>query len=175
MASGSVFAENLNRICKEKGTTVSTVLKELGLSTSKVTLWNNGSLPKLEIIDKLAQHLNVFASDFFSHPSEYEVKTQSQLHDLTESVRIVTRAMNKPREEFDGTDEEYNAFIAENRIACKSLIDELEQFKLTQYATTKKPTQSAGMEGELIDIFRGLSKTQQYKLMAMVYEFAGMQ
>lgn len=174
MANASVFAENLNRICREKGTTVSSVLKDLGLSTSKVTLWNNGSLPKLEIIRKLADYLHCEVSDFFKYPSEDEIRTQSQLHDLTESVRIVTRAMNTPRDQFDGTDDEYRAYIEENRATCRSLIDDLEKFKLTQYADGKKTTSAAGMEGELIDIFRSLTKSQQYKLMAMVYEFAGM-
>lgn len=173
MANASVFSENLNRICHEKGTTVSTILKELGLSTSKVTMWNNGSLPKIEIIIKLAKHLNVNVSDFFKYPSEDELKTKSQLHDLTEQVRIVTRAMNTPREQFDGTDAEYAEYIRENKETCAALIDELGKFKLTQYAPKVASAHPVGMESELIDIFRGLSKPQQYKLMAMVYEFVG--
>ena len=59
------FSENLNRICKERGTTVSSILKEFGLSTSKVTMWNNGSLPKQEMLLRLADRLDCSVMDFF--------------------------------------------------------------------------------------------------------------
>lgn len=60
------FSENLNRICKERGTTITTLLKEIGLSTSKTTLWNNGSLPKQEVMLTLARKLNCSVMDFFA-------------------------------------------------------------------------------------------------------------
>jgi hypothetical protein len=37
----------------------------MGVSTSKVTLWNNGSLPKQEMLVKLAQQLNCSVMEFF--------------------------------------------------------------------------------------------------------------
>lgn len=60
------FAENLNRICKERGTTVTALLKQLGLSTSKVTLWNNGTLPKAEQMVLLARALDCSVMEFFA-------------------------------------------------------------------------------------------------------------
>lgn len=59
------FSENLNRICKEQGLTVTAVLKEMGVSTSKVTMWNNGSLPKQDMLLRLADKLNCSVMDFF--------------------------------------------------------------------------------------------------------------
>ena len=38
------FAENINRICKARGVTLTAFIKSLGMSTSKVTAINNGSL-----------------------------------------------------------------------------------------------------------------------------------
>lgn len=60
------FSENLNRICKERGTTITTLLKEMGLSTSKVTMWNSGSLPKQEVMLMLARKLGCSVMDFFA-------------------------------------------------------------------------------------------------------------
>ena len=34
------FKENINRICKEQGTTLTALVKSMGLSTSKVSRWN---------------------------------------------------------------------------------------------------------------------------------------
>jgi transcriptional regulator with XRE-family HTH domain len=67
------FSENLNRICKVRGTTVSAVLKEMGVSTSKVTLWNNGSLPKQEMLVKLARELNCSVMDFFQDDEDADI------------------------------------------------------------------------------------------------------
>ncbi len=50
------FAENLKRICSLRGTNPTALCKELGLSTSKVSAWYSGSLPKQEIMVQLAQN-----------------------------------------------------------------------------------------------------------------------
>ena len=63
------FAENLNRICREKETTPTTILKEMGVATNKVTLWNNGALPKQDMMVRLAHHLGCSVMDFFADES----------------------------------------------------------------------------------------------------------
>jgi transcriptional regulator with XRE-family HTH domain len=60
------FADNFNRICKERGTTPTRLLKEMKITTSKVTAWNNGSLPKQDMLIKLAQALDCSVMDFFA-------------------------------------------------------------------------------------------------------------
>ena len=52
------FKENINRICKEQGTTLTALVKSMGLSTSKVSRWNEGALPKEELMVMLANKLN---------------------------------------------------------------------------------------------------------------------
>ena len=49
------FRENLNRICKEKGTNLTRVCKEIGISTSKVTAINKGSIPSEEMLIDFAK------------------------------------------------------------------------------------------------------------------------
>jgi transcriptional regulator with XRE-family HTH domain len=64
------FSENLNRICRDKGVTVTALLRKMGISTSKVTMWNNGSLPKQEMLVRLAQELHCSVMDFFMDDEE---------------------------------------------------------------------------------------------------------
>lgn len=60
------FEENLKRICKDRGTTPTAIIKKWGLSTSKVSAWYKGSLPKQEVLIRLAEELNCSVMDFFA-------------------------------------------------------------------------------------------------------------
>lgn len=60
------FATNFRRICQEKGTSPTAVCLSLGLSSSKVNLWNNGSLPKQKVMVELAKALDCSVMDFFA-------------------------------------------------------------------------------------------------------------
>ena len=51
------FATNFKKICLAKGTSPTRVCIDLGLSTSKVALWNGGSIPKADVLIKIAKHL----------------------------------------------------------------------------------------------------------------------
>ena len=52
-----MFYECLENLCRQRNKTVSSVVKSLGLSTSKVTAWKNGSCPNGIILAKLADYL----------------------------------------------------------------------------------------------------------------------
>lgn len=54
-----MFIDVLEKLCQENKTTVTQVLKALGLSTSKGTAWRNGSIPNGEILEKLADYFGV--------------------------------------------------------------------------------------------------------------------
>lgn len=71
-----VFYEQLNRICKQKNTTPTAVTKKLGYSSSKVTAWKNGSIPKQEILVNLADCLGVNTKDFFDDEKVSETDTK---------------------------------------------------------------------------------------------------
>ena len=57
------FATNFKRICTEKGTSPTRVCLALGLSSSKVNLWNKGSVPKGDVAVKLARYLECSVLD----------------------------------------------------------------------------------------------------------------
>lgn len=53
-----MFFNNLENLCKINNTTVTSVVKSLGLSTSAVTSWRNGVIPNGDTIIKLAEYFN---------------------------------------------------------------------------------------------------------------------
>lgn len=82
------FFENLNRICRKQGLTPTALLKEMGVSTSKVTRWSNGSLPKQEMLLRLAEELHCSVMDFFQ---DEEGLKKSTYFILSEDEREVVR------------------------------------------------------------------------------------
>lgn len=54
-----MFYDNFKTVCREKGTTVTTVLKSIGRSTGCTGKWRNGSYPSLDIVIDMATHLGV--------------------------------------------------------------------------------------------------------------------
>ena len=54
-----MFYDNIYKICNDKGTTPTTVLKELGFSSGNVSKWKNGSVPNIEMCLAIARKLNV--------------------------------------------------------------------------------------------------------------------
>lgn len=61
------FYENLERVCKEKGTSPhALVTKKLGTSSSTLTYWRNGNTPTLKIIEKIADALGVESSELLA-------------------------------------------------------------------------------------------------------------
>lgn len=103
------FAENLKRICTEKGTTPTALLRKMGVATSKVAMWNSGSLPKQEMMVRLAKELNCSVMDFFAddediHPTSI-MDTLDE--DEKELVRIFRTLGRRERHEFMSTAYEF--------------------------------------------------------------------
>lgn len=46
------FIERLNLLCKEKGISISKMIKDLGMANGNVTRWNNGLSPRVIILQK---------------------------------------------------------------------------------------------------------------------------
>ena len=95
------FATNLRRICEEKGTSPTKVCTELGLSTNKVTLWNNGGLPKKDVLIGLAKHLGCSVMDFFADEEDLISKTEFALdEDEKDIIRLFRMLDRKQKHEF---------------------------------------------------------------------------
>ena len=89
------FADNLKRICQLKGTNPTTLCKELGLSTSKVSAWYNGSLPKQEIMIQLAQKLECSVMDFFADEEDLLHAPVTPKDEDEEDILRVYRALSR--------------------------------------------------------------------------------
>lgn len=94
------FATNFKRICTEKGTNPTSVCKELGVSTSKVNLWNNGSLPKQEMLLRLAQHLGCSVMDFFADEDDLLRAAKPENDDEFDILRVFRMLDRRTKHEF---------------------------------------------------------------------------
>lgn len=54
-----MFYDVLSTLCSSRNTTITAMLKELNISTSKGTAWKNGSTPNGELISTIADYFNV--------------------------------------------------------------------------------------------------------------------
>ena len=94
------FATNFRRICQEKGTTPTRVCLSLGLSSSKVNMWNNGSLPKQPILLKLAEVLECSVMDFFADEVALQKMEFALDEDERDIIRLFRMLSRKEKHEF---------------------------------------------------------------------------
>lgn len=93
------FAENLKRICEDRHTNPTTLCKELGLSTSKVSAWYKGSLPKQDVMVLLAQKLECSVMDFFADEEDIApVKPADE--DEVDILRVYRSLSRRSKHEF---------------------------------------------------------------------------
>ena len=95
------FATNFKRICNERGTTPTRVCLELGLSSSKVNLWNKGGIPKGDVMVKLAKKLECSVMDFFTDEQDLITKTEYALdEDEKDIIKLFRMLSRKEKHEF---------------------------------------------------------------------------
>ena len=101
-----LFAENINRICKERGTTLTAVVREVRGSTSYVTSINNGYLPKESDMVEMARVLDCSVMDFFSDkstpPVEHDAVQTVQDEDELDILRVFRTLPRRAKHEFMG-------------------------------------------------------------------------
>lgn len=68
-----MFYDNFCAICKEKGLKPTNVVNELGLSSGNMTNWKNGRTPKTEVINKIANFLNVSIDELLGNAEKKAV------------------------------------------------------------------------------------------------------
>lgn len=61
-----MFFDKLEKLCKEKNTTVTTVIVALGISKGNIRNWRNGTVPKYSTRLKLAEYLGAPADYFLT-------------------------------------------------------------------------------------------------------------
>lgn len=94
------FRENLNRICKEKGTNLTRVCKEIGISTSKVTAINKGSIPSEEMLIDFAKYLDCSVMDFFADEEDLHNPVKLNDEDEEDILRVYRSLSRRAKHEF---------------------------------------------------------------------------
>lgn len=54
-----MFYEIVNKLCKERKTTITKMSEEIGLSNAAATSWKKGSIPKSSTLEKISAYFNV--------------------------------------------------------------------------------------------------------------------
>lgn len=68
-----MFYDYLKQACKENGTSITAVLKKIGVGTANGTYWKNGSVPSSDIVIQLSEFLGV-STDYLLKGKEPNVK-----------------------------------------------------------------------------------------------------
>ena len=92
-----MFYDNIYKICSEKGTTPTTVLKALGFSSGNVSKWKKGSVPNLDMAYQIAQHLGVTVDSLVTG-EEPQISGQAIPEIDPEWIDIITRIPDEQQE-----------------------------------------------------------------------------
>ena len=94
------FAENINKICIERGTNLTAVVKKIKGSSSFVTAINKGSLPKESELIEFAKELNCSVMDFFADEEDGFSRNELQDEDEKDILRIYRSLSRRDKHEF---------------------------------------------------------------------------
>lgn len=94
------FDQNLKRICESRGISPTSLLESMGVSTSKVTLWNKGGLPKQDMLVRLAKELNCSVMDFFADEEDLQEERIVRNADEQDILRIFRAMSRRQQHEF---------------------------------------------------------------------------
>lgn len=71
-----MFYEQLDKICKEQQTSVTSVLNAIGASKGNIRNWKNGSVPKYELRLKISNYLGISIDKLLTDEEKAEREKQ---------------------------------------------------------------------------------------------------
>ncbi len=95
-----VFYDNLNKLCKEQGTSVTAIIKDIGLNPTSGTYWKKGSFPSGDILIKLSERLNA-SIDYLLTGKEKSAKSSLTEMEI-EALAIFKKLTTKDQLKFIG-------------------------------------------------------------------------
>ena len=126
-----MFFDSLKVACAQQGTSPTSLLKKLGMSTSSVTSWKNGVIPSLKTVYQLSEALGIDPAQLLEGSGETQggdtkktpVLTEKDKRDVARDVtRIMDSLENSGELMFDGvpmSDEARAAMAAAMRIGLE--------------------------------------------------------
>lgn len=94
------FKENINRICLERGTNLTAVVKEVKGSSSFTSAINKGSLPKEDEMVEMAKILHCSVLDFFMDEEDLAPQNEPQNEDEKDILRVYRSLSRRTKHEF---------------------------------------------------------------------------
>lgn len=94
------FAENIKRICAERGTNLTAVVKEVKGSSSFTSAINKGSLPKESEMVEMAKLLGCSVMDFFADEEDIEPSVTAHDEDESDILRVFRSLSRRTKHEF---------------------------------------------------------------------------
>lgn len=86
-----MFYDQLEYLCEKEGTTPTAFVKDtLGLSTSKITAWKNGSIPKYGILEMISNHFNVSISFLFEDSTTLKSALSDEENELINKYKALS-------------------------------------------------------------------------------------
>lgn len=168
------FFENFERICKAKGTSPSAAALSIGRSKNASSNWKlNGTIPKEDELEALAEHLGCHVSDFFIP----EPQTKRGKDYMTYYMLMLDS-------ENEGIDDAVKAAVEASRDAFEAgaaRSDLVAEYKLLGNGSKRrKGADKPAAEGPALDdyerdfvrVYAALGPKDRMKLMNLVYEFA---
>lgn len=135
-----MFYDQLEKICKEKGMSITPMVVDLGLSKGNIRNWKNGTLPKFETRLKIAEYLNI--------PIE-KLMTEQELASRQESSKMINRLIELIVSKTETDDVDFDR-IAER--VLESIEVEDDSFRFTEHekeviiAYRKQPSMQLGVD-----------------------------
>jgi len=135
-----VFYDQLEKICKEKGVSITPMVVELGLSKGNIRNWKNGTLPKYETRLKIAEYLKI--------PIE-KLMTEQELESRQESSQMISRLVDLVASKTKSPDIDFEGII--DKILAIMEFDD-DSFNITEHekeviiAYRKQPSMQLGVD-----------------------------
>lgn len=126
-----MFFDSLKVACAQNGTSPTSLLKKLGMSTSSVTSWKNGVVPSLKTVYQLAEALGIDPAQLLESSGEAlggdskkaSVLTEKDKRDVAKDVARIMESLQDGGElMFDGvpmSDEARASMAAAMRIGLE--------------------------------------------------------
>lgn len=94
------FRENINRICIQRGTNLTAVVKQVEGSSSFTSAINKGSLPKEDEMVEMAKILHCSVLDFFMDEEDLAPQNEPQNEDEKDILRVYRSLSRRTKHEF---------------------------------------------------------------------------
>ena len=94
------FRENINRICIQRGTNLTAVVKQVKGSSSYTSAINKGSLPKEDEMVEMAKILHCSVLDFFMDEEDLAPQNEPQNEDEKDILRVYRSLSRRTKHEF---------------------------------------------------------------------------